>query len=206
MAHIARPQDFGIKRAGCLQLLHIVEARKIERVLKDRHVRRSFAKNAKESPKIFSRRFAQRFIPDNREILATGKLVEPGVHRSNDRADSEFFVAQQFTHRFPLELCGRSEITPRHLHVERNETIARVAHEQNDLCTTKLLLRDQILAANPVPKIAFRPMLEQIVRKDESGDAWLAVVFRLERELAATPFAKISVKKRANPGASAFWD
>src|SRR5437016_1938301 len=62
--------------------------------------------------------------------------------------------------RFPLELCGRSRITPRHLYVERNETIARVAHQQNDLCTTKLLLRDQILAANPVPKIAFRPMLE----------------------------------------------
>src|SRR5260370_30651971 len=195
MAHIARPQDFGIKRAGCLQLLHIVEARKIERVLKDRHVRRSFAKNAKESPKIFSRRFAQRFIPDNREILATGKLVEPGIHRSDDRTDSEFFVAQQVTDRFPLELCGRSRITPRHLHVERNETIARVAHEKNNLCAVKLFLRDQIFAADFVPNIALGPVLEEIMRKDESGNGWLAVTFRLERECAAITLAKIRVNK-----------
>src|SRR6266567_2411526 len=74
----------------------------------------------KESPKIFPRKFAQRLITDDREIVAIGELTQPCVHRSGDGADSEFFVAQEITDRFPLELSGSAAIAPRHLHIERN--------------------------------------------------------------------------------------
>jgi hypothetical protein len=42
------------------------------------------------------------------------------------------------------------------------------------------------------------------MRKNEPRDAWLTVTLRLERELAAVQFAKISAKKCPDPRASAF--
>src|SRR5436190_115717 len=102
----------------------------------------------------------QRFIPDNHEIFASREFTEPVVHRPDDGADSEFFVPQEITHTFLLESRRSAWIAPGHLHIERNETIARIPHEQNDLRPIKLLFRDKVFAADSVPKIAFRSVLE----------------------------------------------
>ena len=86
--------------------------------------------------------------------------MEPVVHRSDDAADAEAFVAEKITERFSLEFRRRTRIAPGHLYIERNEAIAWITHEQNDLRPAKLPLRYQVFAANSVPKITFGAMLK----------------------------------------------
>ena len=174
--------------------------------MKDRHVRGRFAERGKQRSEMFRRRGAHRFISDDSEIVAARELIQPVVHRLNDGANSEPFVAQEVADSFFLELGRRAGVAPGHLHIKRNETVARVPHNQNDLCSTELLSRDQVFATDSVPKAAFRPVLEQIMGKNEPGDARFAISFWLEGELAAVTFAEISAKKCPDPCTSTFGD
>ena len=97
-------------------------------------------------------------------------------------------------------------IAPRYLKVKRNETIAWVPREQNDFCSAKLPSRHQIFAAQSVPEIAFGSVLEQIVRKYQPGNTWLAVTFRPQRKLKAEALAEVCADKCTKPGAAAFRD
>src|SRR5439155_21242696 len=79
-------------------------------------------------------------------------------------------------------------------------------HEQHHLRPMKLRFRDKVYAADSDPKIDFRSVLEEIVRKNEARNAWFAITFRLEREVAAMKFTKVRAKKCSDPGAPAFWN
>src|SRR5207249_10099282 len=96
------------------------------------------------------------------------------------------------------------KIATRYLDKERNKTVPGMAHEQNDFSASKLLFWDQVFSADSVPKVAFGPVFETIMGKDEPGNTGLAVTFRLEGEFAAITFAEIGTKKCSNPGTSAF--
>src|SRR5439155_3368472 len=47
IANVARVQDFRIKRTGRLELLHVLESGKLERLVEHRHVGRGFTKHCK---------------------------------------------------------------------------------------------------------------------------------------------------------------
>src|SRR5207302_10415367 len=86
------------------------------------------------------------------------------------------------------------------------ETIARVPHQQNDLCPAKLRSRHEIFASQSIPETAFGPVFEQIVRKYQAGNTRVAITFRPESEFKAEALAEVSANERAEPGASTFWD
>ena len=94
-------------------------------------------------------------------------------------------------------------IAPRYLQIQRDKTIARVSREQNDRCPAKLPSRHQIFAAQPVPEIAFGPVLEQIVRKYQPRNTRLAVTFRAQSKLKAEALAEVRTNKCTQPGAAA---
>ena len=94
-------------------------------------------------------------------------------------------------------------IAPRYLQIQRDKTIAWVSREQNDRCPAKLPSRHQIFAAQPVPEIAFGPVLEQIVRKYQPRNTRLAVTFRAQSKLKAEALAEVRTNKCTQPGAAA---
>jgi hypothetical protein len=87
------------------------------------------------------------------------------VHRIDDCTHSESFVAQHVTHAFLLKVNWSIGIAPRYLQIQRNETVTRIPHQQNDLCAVKLFSWQEIFAAQFIPQTAFGPVFEQIVRK-----------------------------------------
>jgi hypothetical protein len=92
------------------------------------------------------------------------------------------------------------------LQIKRNETIARISSEQDDLCPLKLASRDKIFAANSVPPIALGAMLEQIVGKDNPRKTGSSVASRTQGELKAEASAKIGTKKCSKPCAATLRD
>ncbi len=69
IAYIPGLENLRIEDAGCLQFLHVAELRKIERVLKDRHVGGRCTEQGEQRAKLFGGCRAQRFISqegDNR--------------------------------------------------------------------------------------------------------------------------------------------
>src|SRR5260370_6652705 len=153
---------------------------------------------------MFCRRGAEGFISNKGEIVAPGELLHPIVHRAYDAAYAESSVAQHVAHTLSPEFDRCIWIAPRYLQIERNETIAWVSREQNDLCTAKLSSRYEILAAQSVPEIAFSPVLEQIVRKYQPGNTRLAVTFWPQRKLKGEALAEVCANKCTQPGAAAF--
>src|SRR5206468_1904335 len=203
IAHVARMQDFRIKRTGGLQLLHVLESGKLERVLEHRHVGSGFAEHVKQVSEMFCRRGAECFISYESEIVAPGELIHPIVHRAYDGAYAEPSVAQHVAYILLPEFARSMRIAPRYLQVKRNETIARISREQNDLCPAKLPSRHQILAAKPIPEVAFGSMLEQIVRKYQPRNTRLAVTFRAQSKLKAEALAEVRTNKCTQPSAAA---
>src|SRR5438094_419554 len=203
IAHVARMEDFRIKRTGGLQLLHVLESGKLERVLEQRHVGSGFAEHVKQVSEMFCRRGAECFISYESEIVAPGELIHPIVHRAYDGAYAEPSVAQHVAYILLPEFARSMRIAPRYLQVKRNETIARISREQNDLCPAKLPSRHQILAAKPIPEVAFGSMLEQIVRKYQPRNTRLAVTFRTQSKLKAEALAEVRTNKCPKPGAAA---
>jgi len=155
---------------------------------------------------MFFRRGAESFISNKSEIVALGELSHPIVHRVYDGTDAESFIAQHLADSLLPQFDWRIRISPCYLQVERNETIARVPREQNNLCPAKLPARDQIFATQSVPEIAFGAVFEQIVRKNQPGNTRLAVTFRPQRELKAEALAEVRAQKCTKPGAAAFRD
>jgi len=155
---------------------------------------------------MFCRRGSKGFISNESEIVAPRELGDPIIHRAYDGMDAESSIAQHLADTLSSELNGSIWIAPCYLQVERNKTIAWIPREQNDLCAAKLSSRYQIFASQPVPEIAFGPVLEQIVRKYQPRNSWLAVTFRPQRELKAEALAKVRANKRTKPGAAAFRD
>src|SRR5207245_5245256 len=153
---------------------------------------------------MFCRRGAEGFISNQVEIVAPRERVYPIVHRVYDGAYAESFIAQHLAHILLPEFDRSVGIAPRYLKVKRNETIAWVPREQNDFCSAKLPSRHQIFAAQSVPEIAFCPVLEQIVRKNQPGNTWLAVTFRPQRKLKAEALAEECADKSASQGPPAF--
>src|SRR5262249_29300269 len=106
------------------------------------------------------RQRAKCFIPQECEIIAAREFIQPIVHRANDNMHAKSSVAQEICDAFVLESHWSIRIAPGHLYIERNETIAWIAHEQNDFRPTEFLFRHQIFAANSVPKITFGAVFE----------------------------------------------
>jgi hypothetical protein len=69
-----------------------------------------------------------------------------------------------------------------------------------------LVLRDEILAAQPVPKIGFCPLLKEIVRVNNTRNSPVMELLGRKREFMAAGFAEVSAKKRAHPSPAAFWN
>src|SRR6266487_4739580 len=86
-------ENFRIEDAGCLQFLHVAKLRKIERVLKDRHVGSGFAEQGEQCAKLLGWRRAQRFISQEGKVTAAGKSIQPIVHCLNNGSDPEALVA-----------------------------------------------------------------------------------------------------------------
>src|SRR5262249_13294554 len=93
---------------------------------------------------------------------------------------------------------------PRQLHEIGNEGIARVARQQRDRGLAKRSPRNQVFSPQPVPGIAFRPILEAVMRINNPRNSVLAAVSKIERELLPFLVGKISVEKRADPRPAAF--
>src|SRR5712692_6360912 len=89
------------------------------------------------------------------------------------------------------------------LHVKRDKSVARIAHQQDDPGPSKLSTGHKILPANPIPQSGFHPLLGEVVRENQPRDAWLMVVIRPKRERPRSAFAKIGAKKSPHPRASA---
>src|SRR5215470_1257295 len=134
---------------------------------------------------MFCRRRAEGFISNEGEIVAPGELGDPIIHRAYDGADAKSSIAQHVADTLSSELNWSVWIAPCYLQVQRNKTIAWIPREQNDLCAAKLSSRHQIFASQRVPEIALGPVLEQVVRKYQPGNPWLAVTFRPQRKLKA---------------------
>src|SRR4030095_10545206 len=109
---------------------------------------------------MFGGRGAQCFIADQGEIVTSRELIDPIVHGIDDGAHTEPSVAQHFTDALLPELKRRVGIAPCQLQIQRNETIPRIAREQNDSCTVKLASRDEILASKSVPPITLSAVLK----------------------------------------------
>src|SRR2546423_14205157 len=84
----------------------------------------------------------------------------------------------------------------------RNEGIARVARQENNWYALAFMVRNQIFAAQFVPAIGFRSLLEKIVRVDNARSVF--VLFGLQGEIASSFFAKVGAEKCPYPGAPAF--
>src|SRR6266536_4678993 len=155
---------------------------------------------------MFCRRSAKGFVSDQGEIVAAREFIEPIVHRIDDCTHPESFIAQHVADTFLLKVNWSIGIAPRYLQIQRNETIARVPHQQNDLCPAKLRSRHEIFASQSIPETAFGPVFEQIVRKYQAGNTRVAITFRPESEFKAEALAEIGANERAEPGASTFRD
>src|SRR5262245_57102246 len=109
IAHIARLQNVRIKSSCSLELLHVLEPGKLERLLENIRVGRGFTKHCKQVAEMFGRRGAQCFVSDEGEIFTLGELVKPIVHGINNGEHAKLFVTQHFAHGLLLEpnLCVR---------------------------------------------------------------------------------------------------
>src|SRR5262245_26756625 len=116
---------------------------------------------------MFGRRGAQCFVSDKGEVVARRELVKPMIHGADDRAHAELLVAQHFAYRFLPELNRCVWIAPCQLQIKRNKTITRITGQQDDLRAFKLAPRDEIFTAKPVPTIALRAVLEEVVREHD---------------------------------------
>jgi hypothetical protein len=92
------------------------------------------------------------------------------------------------------------------LQVKRNKTITRISGQEDDLRPFKLASRYEIFAANPVPTITFCPVLEEVMREDNSRKTGQSVTSRTQRELKAEASAEVSAKKCPKPCAATLRD
>src|SRR6266480_2571333 len=155
---------------------------------------------------MFGRRGAQCFVSDEGEIVALRELADPMVHRTDDRAHAKLVVPQHFAHGLLPEVGRRVWIASCQLQVERNETITRISGQQDNLGPFKLASRYEIFAANPVPTIAFCPVLEEVMREDNARKTGQSVTSRTQRELKAETSAEVSAKKCPKPCAATLRD
>src|ERR1044071_6356650 len=138
---------------------------------------------------MFGRRRPQRLVPDHREIFSPREFVKPVVHCPDNTADSKPLVAQELTDRFLLQRCIGAGITPCHLQIKGNETVARIPHQQDYLCSSKFSSRNEIFAAQAIPAIAFGSVLKTIVGEYHPGKIWMIVPPGLQSELQTVTLA-----------------
>src|SRR6202162_6596549 len=168
-------------------------------------IRRRFSERGQQSAKVLLRRAAQRFVMKQREILVASELGEPVVHCLDDRHDAVTAITHQIADFFLFDLLWRLTRAMNQLHVEGDERVARVAPQQNNPGSGQLSCGHEIFSTDPVPNSSFHSLLGEIVRKDEPGNSRIVIVVGPEGEWPAGAFAKISAKKGADPGPSAFW-
>src|SRR2546421_286068 len=92
------------------------------------------------------------------------------------------------------------------LHVKRNKSVARIAHEQNHARSGEFARWDKIFSANTLPKGCFHSLFGEIVRKNHPRNVRRMISVGTKRERMAGPFAEICAEKSADPGAPAFRD
>jgi hypothetical protein len=126
ITHIARPQDFGIKRAGAFQFLHMAEGRKLERVGKRFFLQGVFAQNLQDFTKTGSWREAQCFVAQEKKVLSSRPFGEPAVHDLNHGFDPKGRIAQQLRGGHLSQFFGSLFRSSGQLNMERDEGIARI--------------------------------------------------------------------------------
>src|ERR1043166_3824729 len=92
------------------------------------------------------------------------------------------------------------------LHVKRNESVPRIAHEEDHARPGELTRRDKIFSANPFPKSRFHALFREIVRKNHPRNVGRVISVGTKGERLTASFAEIRAEKSADPGAAALRD
>jgi len=85
-----------------------------------------------------------------------------------------------------------------------DESIPRIACQQDNWPFPEGAAWNQIFPAQSVPGVAFGAMLEAIVRVNDARNSSVATVGQIKRKLPAQLVGKIGVKECAYPGPPAF--
>src|SRR5437016_116187 len=138
------------------------------------------------------------------KVFAPSKFGEPVVHRFDDGKNSVTAIPEQVADALLLQLLRRFARAMDQLHVKRDESISRIAHEKNDMGPGQFSCRNQIFTANALPQRRFHSLFGEIVREDQTRNVRFMITIRPEREWTASALTKICAEKSPHPGASAF--